>query len=165
MIIYFVGMMGSGKSTVSKIFAEKTNYPFIDLDILIQEKAKKSIQEIFEGDGGKLFRKLESETLEALSGEDAVIACGGGIVLKESNLEQLKSGTVVYLKASIPKLIHRLEKVNNRPLIKGKNIEDELLSILDERGRLYTEAANIIIDVNDKTPEQITNNLIEQLNL
>ncbi len=165
MIIYFVGMMGSGKSTVSKIFAEKTNYPFIDLDILIQEKAKKSIQEIFEGDGEKLFRKLESETLEALSGEDAVIACGGGIVLKESNLKQLKSGTVVYLKASIPKLIHRLEKVNNRPLIKGKNIEDELLSILDERGRLYTEAANIIIDVNDKTPEQITNNLIEQLNL
>jgi shikimate kinase len=157
--------MGSGKSTVSKIFAEKTNYPFIDLDILIQEKAKKSIQEIFEGDGEKLFRKLESETLEALSGEDAVIACGGGIVLKESNLKQLKSGTVVYLKASIPKLIHRLEKVNNRPLIKGKNIEDELLSILDERGRLYTEAANIIIDVNDKTPEQITNNLIEQLNL
>ncbi|HIC39772.1 MAG TPA: shikimate kinase [Candidatus Marinimicrobia bacterium] len=165
MIIYFVGMMGSGKSTVSKIFAEKTNYPFIDLDILIQEKAKKSIQEIFDGDGEKLFRKLESETLEALSGEDAVIACGGGIVLKESNLKQLKSGTVVYLKASIPKLIHRLEKVNNRPLIKGKNIEDELLSILDERGRLYTEAANIIIDVNDKTPEQITNNLIEQLNL
>jgi len=165
MIIYFVGMMGSGKTTVSKIFAEKTNYPFIDLDILIQEKAKKSIQEIFEGDGEKLFRKLESETLEALSGEDAVIACGGGIVLKESNLKQLKSGTVVYLKASIPKLIHRLEKVNNRPLIKGKNIEDELLSILDERGRLYTEAANIIIDVNDKTPEQITNNLIEQLNL
>lgn len=165
MIIYFVGMMGSGKSTVSKIFAEKTNYPFIDLDILIQEKAKKSIQEIFEGDGEKLFRKLESETLEALSGKDAVIACGGGIVLKESNLKQLKSGTVVYLKASIPKLIHRLEKVNNRPLIKGKNIEDELLSILDERGRLYTEAANIIIDVNDKTPEQITNNLIEQLNL
>jgi shikimate kinase len=157
--------MGSGKSTVSKNFAEKTNYPFIDLDILIQEKAKKSIQEIFEGDGEKLFRKLESETLEALSGEDAVIACGGGIVLKESNLKQLKSGTVVYLKASIPKLIHRLEKVNNRPLIKGKNIEDELLSILDERGRLYTEAANIIIDVNDKTPEQITNNLIEQLNL
>jgi shikimate kinase len=157
--------MGSGKSTVSKIFAEKTNYPFIDLDILIQEKAKKSIQEIFEGDGEKLFRKLESETLEALSGEDAVIACGGGIVLKESNLKQLKSGTVVYLKASIPKLIHRLEKVNNRPLIKGKNIEDELLSILGERGRLYTEAANIIIDVNDKTPEQITNNLIEQLNL
>jgi shikimate kinase len=100
-----------------------------------------------------------------LRGEDAVIACGGGIVLKESNLKQLKSGTVVYLKASIPKLIHRLEKVNNRPLIKGKNIEDELLSILDERGRLYTEAANIIIDVNDKTPEQITNNLIEQLNL
>lgn len=165
MIIYFVGMMGSGKSTVSKIFAEKTNYPFIDLDILIQEKAKKSIQKIFEGDGEKLFRKLESETLEALSGEDAVIACGGGIVLKESNLKQLKSGTVVYLNASIPKLIHRLEKVNNRPLIKGKNIEDELLSILDERGRLYTEAANIIIDVNDKTPEQITNNLIEQLNL
>lgn len=165
MIIYFVGMMGSGKSTVSKIFAEKTNYPFIDLDILIQEKAKKSIQEIFEGDGEKLFRELESETLEALSGEDAVIACGGGIVLKESNLKQLKSGTVVYLKASIPKLIHRLEKVNNRPLIKGKNIEDELLSILDERGRLYTEAANIIIDVNDKTPGQITNNLIEQLNL
>ncbi len=165
MIIYFVGMMGSGKSTVSKIFAEKTNYPFIDLDILIQEKAKKSIQEIFEGDGEKLFRKLESETLEALSGEDAVIACGGGIVLKESNLKQLKSGTVVYLKASIPKLIHRLEKVNNRPLIKGKNIEDKLLSILDERGRLYTEAANIIINVNDKTPEQITNNLIEQLNL
>lgn len=165
MIIYFVGMMGSGKSTVSKNFAEKTNYPFIDLDILIQEKAKKSIQEIFEGDGEKLFRKLESETLEALSGEDAVIACGGGIVLKESNLKQLKSGTVVYLKASIPKLIHRLEKVNNRPLIKGKNIEDELLSILDERGKLYTEAANIIIDVNDKTPEQITNNLIEQLNL
>ena len=165
MIIYFVGMMGSGKSTVSKIFAEKTNYPFIDLDILIQEKAKKSIQEIFEGDGEKLFRELESETLEALSGEDAVIACGGGIVLKESNLKQLKSGTVVYLKASIPKLIHRLEKVNNRPLIKGKNIEDKLLSILDERGRLYTEAANIIINVNDKTPEQITNNLIEQLNL
>jgi shikimate kinase len=58
MIIYFVGMMGSGKSTVSKIFAEKINCPFIDLDILIQEKAKKSIQEIFEGDGEKLFLKL-----------------------------------------------------------------------------------------------------------
>jgi len=165
MTIYFVGMMGSGKSTVGKFFAEKTNLPFLDLDNLIQEKAEKSIKDIFNQNGEPHFRKLESEALKEINGKNMVIACGGGIVLKNSNLNQLKSGTVIHLNASISELAHRLEMVKDRPLLKGENIEKELMPILIERDNLYKEVANIIIDVNDRTPEQITNNLIEQLNL
>ena len=83
--IYLIGMMGSGKSTVGKLLAEKMQMTFIDLDEIIEASAQKTVRVIFEQDGELHFRKLESEALVNVNQENSVISCGGGIILDESN--------------------------------------------------------------------------------
>lgn len=163
--IFLIGMMGSGKSTVGKLLAEKMQMIFIDLDKIIETNAKKTVRELFEQEGESHFRKLESETLVNVKKENSVIACGGGIILEKLNRNQLQSsGKVVYLQVSISKLIKRLQSLNDRPLLEGKQIEKELNRIWDKRKELYEGVAQITIQVDKQTPEQITKFIIDKLN-
>jgi len=161
MIIYLIGMMGSGKSTVGKLLAEQMQMTFLDLDEIIETNTQKTIRDIFEQDGELYFRKLESEALVNVNQENSVISCGGGIILDELNRIQLKSsGKVVYLRASISELTKRLQSLNDRPLLKGKHIDEELNCLWLERKELYEETAHITINVDEQTPEQITKLII-----
>ena len=113
MNIYLIGMMGSGKSTVGKILAEKMELLFIDLDSEIEKTGGKSVSEIFNQDGEDHFRKLESEELKQYS--ESVVACGGGIILDEENRQYInENGVAVLLTASMDELFKRLSDSNNR---------------------------------------------------
>jgi shikimate kinase len=163
--IYLIGMMGSGKSTVGKLLAEKMQMIFIDLDEIIETSAQKTVRDIFEQDGELHFRKLESEALVNVNQENSVISCGGGIILDKSNRIQLKSsGKVVFLKASVSELTHRLQSVVDRPLLYGKHNDEELNCLWSERKEFYEETAHITINVDKQTPEQITELIINSLN-
>lgn len=138
--IVLTGMPGSGKTTVGKLVAEKTGKRFFDADELISEKAKMSVSDIFSVYGEKYFRELEAETLKELSSETgAVIATGGGAVLKEENIDCLKeNGLVFFLNRDISEIVPTAD----RPLSSNY---DDLKKRFDERFKLYVKSSDRII--------------------
>lgn len=158
--IFLTGCMGSGKSTVGAIVARKLGRPFIDLDKYIEKKEGKKINQIFKEQGEDAFRKMETEALLNLPEKKAVIATGGGVVLKEENRKIMKDlGAVLFLDIPPEKLAKRLSNDNSRPLLRGKNKEEELKKILEVRGPMYQDCT-YRIDAEDLTPLQAAQEVI-----
>ncbi len=159
MRIYLIGMPGSGKTTIGKKLAEKLAYPFIDLDAKIEKDALMFIDDIFEKYGEKTFRRLETESLMSIEGDDAVISCGGGIVTIKDNKAKM-NGYKVYLNTEIDIIKERLLDDVKRPLLRKKSLEQ----LYEERMLKYIDFADVIIandhDV-DKTVEAIMKHLKE----
>ena len=157
-MLYLIGFMGVGKTTIGKQIAAFNKVVFIDTDSQIEKETSKSIKEIFETDGEIAFRKLETDTIRSIN-RKAIIACGGGLPAHNNNIEYLKyNGTVIYLKASTETLIKRLEKnKNKRPLI-SKLTNDKLLEfirkILKEREETYKQA-DYTIETDNKTVKEV----------
>ena len=157
-MLYLIGFMGVGKTTIGKQIAALNKVVFIDTDSQIEKETSKSIKEIFETDGEIAFRKLETDTIRSIN-RKAIIACGGGLPAHNNNIEYLKhKGTVIYLKASTETLIKRLEKnKNKRPLI-SKLTNDKLLEfirkILKEREETYKQA-DYTIETDNKTVKEV----------
>lgn len=135
MNIYLIGFMGSGKSHTGKQVADALGIPFVDLDDRIEAQAGCSIAQLFEYKGETYFRALEATALRAtLTDDPAVISCGGGTPCFHDNMDWIKNnGLSIYLKASVPLLVKRLQKgQEHRPLIRGLN-ETELAAFIAER--------------------------------
>jgi shikimate kinase len=163
MNIYLIGMMGSGKSTVGKTLSEKMHKPFIDLDSEIEKGTGKNISEIFDIDGEEQFRKIETKQLKQYS--ESIVACGGGIVLKDENREFInENGVTILLTASMEELSHRLSDSGNRPLLADDNTEEALTKLWMERQIDYLETANFTIETDGKNPEQLTEEILVQIN-
>lgn len=141
--IVLIGMPGCGKSTVGKLLAKKTERTLYDIDAEIVKRAGKSIPEIFESEGEGAFRDLESEvTKELCLRGGAVIACGGGTVLREENRLNLKqNGRVVYLVRELEKLAR-----GGRPLSSG---DDAIKKLYAERAPVYESLADVTIESLD----------------
>jgi shikimate kinase len=161
--IYLIGMMGSGKTTVGKLLAEKLDYRFFDTDDLIERLAQKTISEIFNTETEARFRQLESQILGKLSadlksanapGAPATIATGGGIVQRQKNWKYLRQGLIVWLDADLNLLNQRLAEDNSRPK-RGK-----LESLLETRRPLYNQADIRIAIQPEQTPEEIVTQII-----
>jgi shikimate kinase len=162
MNIYLLGMMGSGKSTVGRSLSQYMDKPFIDLDLEIEQSVGKTIAEIFENDGEKYFRNIESNQLYQYS--DSVVACGGGIILNEGNRTFIKkNGKAILLTASIAELSERLSTSENRPLLPKNNMEETLTILWLDRQLRYLNTAEFTIETDGKTPEKITQEILNQL--
>ena len=163
MNIYLIGMMGSGKSTVGKILAEKMELLFIDLDSEIEKTGGKSVSEIFNQDGEDHFRKLESEELKQYS--ESVVACGGGIILDEKNRQYInENGVAVLLTASMDELFKRLSDSNNRPILPDENTEKALTNLWLERKKDYLNTSDFLIETDGENPIEITNKIFSKIN-
>jgi shikimate kinase len=133
--IILIGFMGSGKSTVGKLLAEKSGLPFIDSDTWIEQQSGKSILEIFETEGETAFRIKERAFCEHLKNEpSSVIATGGGLPCYFDNLEVLKAlGEVVYLNVSLQTLTQRLKvEREKRPLLSSL-ADTEIFGYIEEK--------------------------------
>ena len=149
--IILIGMPGCGKSTVGKKLAEKTSLPMYDTDSIIEQDSGISIPEIFSTRGETYFRELETEALKkALSFPPGIIACGGGIVLKDENRELLKKGFTVFLERPLDKLVKK-----GRPLSETRDLSD----LYSERIGFYKECADLTVENNflDDTAKKILN--------
>ena len=163
MNIYLIGMMGSGKSTLGKTLSEKIQKPFIDLDSEIEKAAGKSITEIFDFDGEEQFRKMATKQLKQYS--ESIVACGGGIVLNNANREFInENGIAILLLATMGQLAQRLSSSNNRPLLADDNTEEALTKLWMERLIDYSDTANFTIETDGKNPEQLTEEILVQIN-
>ncbi|MFW6386468.1 MAG: shikimate kinase [Bacillota bacterium] len=162
MKITLLGFMGTGKSTVGPLVAERLAVPFLDTDELIVEKAGQSIPEIFANRGEEYFRTLEkqvlAETIEKRS--KFVLATGGGIVIAEENRKLLKKDTFpVLLTASPEEIYRRVAKEGERPLLEVENPEERIAELLVTR-RDYYNSFSRRIDTGNKTPEEICKEII-----
>ncbi len=165
--------MGSGKSTIGPLLANKLSYNFVDFDAYIEQLEGKSIPKIFNDDGEIYFRKIEGVYLRQLisSKEERsqVIALGGGTPCYSQNMEYLKTNaaTTIYLNTSYKELAERLwSNRQKRPLLNTlqtyEELEDYIRKHLFERGYYYNQA-DVIVKVANVTPAQLVENIVDAL--
>ncbi len=140
--IILIGMMGAGKSHMGRALAKALGVKFYDSDKIIEEKAGRSIPDIFTEFGEEKFRDSEKKTiLTLLEQPSCVIATGGGAVLNAETLHAIKEkGLVIWVTADIKTLMARVQKSNNRPLLQAENPQEILEGLLHEREALYAQA-------------------------
>ena len=163
--IALIGFMGTGKTMVGKALAAKLGKEFIELDTLIAKKTGKTIPEIFQQDGEVAFRELEIEVTREVSGKkNAVIACGGGIVLNNINIDRLKKEfLIVYLTASPDVILKRAgPNAHKRPLLNVKNKAATIEELLRFRKPFYERAADIIIDTSKLEINSVVGQIISK---
>ena len=161
--ISLCGMMGSGKSSIGKILANKLHYNFIDIDKMIEIKAGKTIKKIFEEDGEEYFRNLEERiTINILGYKETVVSLGGGAIINKKIRGFIKKNSYnIYLNVDIEILIKRLKYSKTRPLIYNKNIKKELIKLLGIREKFYQKADLIV--KNEKNITETTENIIKNI--
>ncbi|MFH1800348.1 MAG: shikimate kinase [Candidatus Omnitrophota bacterium] len=163
--IYLIGMMGSGKTVTGKVLAERLGYTFVDLDAEIQAKEGRSIPEIFAQKGEPHFRDVESSVLDRFSKQEKqVIATGGGIVLRETNVQLMReTGKVILLQASAESLWQRVRYSKDRPLLNKSDPYGALRQILSDREPFYEKACYFSVGTDGKIAEDIAGEIQEIL--
>ncbi|HEY8942543.1 MAG TPA: shikimate kinase AroK [Cellvibrio sp.] len=156
-LVFLVGPMGAGKSTIGRLLASELNFNFRDSDRVIEERTGADIPWIFDMEGEEGFRERETAVLQELAGEaNSVVATGGGIVLREKNRALMKSaGFVCYLTASIDQLVERTARDKKRPLLQVENPRQKIIDLLALRDPLYQDAADFIVNTDRRSPKAV----------
>ncbi len=165
--VYLVGYMGTGKTTVAKAFEKATGIKAIDTDEEVVHTGGITIEDVFFRHGEQGFRNRETAQLKLASeGEPVIVACGGGVILREENIQILNdTGTVILLTAE-PQTAHdRLAQVEyyERPLLKDHQSVGYIEQHMKEREPAYQEVADFTVVTDGKTPEEIVEEIIEIL--
>ena len=164
--VALIGFMGVGKTVVGQALAKKLNKEFAELDSLIEHKAGKSINDIFQQDGEITFRELEIEvTKEVAKRKNLVIACGGGIVLNKINIDRLRNESVIlYLTASLKVNLKRTSnEEEERPLLKTPNKALGIQELLRFRKPFYERAADMEINTSKLAINSVAEQIISKL--
>ena len=159
--IFLAGFMGAGKTAAGRALASLLDYSFLDLDALIEERAGKSVSEIFTQLGEQEFRRLESEAIRSLGElKHAVIALGGGAYQSEPNRAALRTlGVTVWLDCPFEVCFERIKSGTSRPLLAG---ESELKELFDSRRAAYS-AADYVVETGSLPPEEVAAQIIAKL--
>ena len=162
--IFFVGLMGAGKTTIGRLLAKHLDKAFYDTDHEIERRTGVKIPIIFEVETEAGFRRRETAVIEELTQlSNIVMATGGGAVIAAENRIQLAAhGTVIYLRANVDELWHRTRNDKHRPLLQTGDAHAKLAKLYEERNPLYTEVADIIVDTGGQPMSQLVSH-IEQL--
>ena len=162
--IYLIGSMGSGKTTIGKMLASKLHLPFIDIDRKIEQKEKMVISDIFKENGENYFRKIESDILKKYSSlNEFVISTGGGAVLSQDNKKILNNGYKIYLKISIDAQYNRVKHRKHRPLLIEGDLKTILKDLDEVRGVIYSDLADLVVDVSYLDKEDVLSSIMNQI--
>lgn len=159
--IILTGMMGAGKTTISKILGKKLNIKSIDIDTLIEQNENEKISEIFSNKGENYFRNIEKETIKNnFNSDNLIISLGGGALENNETRDfLLKNSTIIYLKTSPEVIYERIKNNTSRPLLCGNMSVEKISEILEKREANY-QSATITITTDNKTPEKIAEEII-----
>ncbi len=163
--IILIGPMGSGKSTIGQLLANRLKREFFDSDFFIEERTGVDIPRIFDIEGEEGFRIRETRALEELTGKgNIVLATGGGAVTRKENRELLqKSGFIIFLDTSVEQQLERLQHDKKRPLLQTENPRERLEKLLAERKPLYLKLADLRIPTDRKFARKVAAEIIPQL--
>jgi shikimate kinase len=161
-----IGFMGTGKTAVGRTLADRLGKEFVETDTLIEKKAGKSIPEIFRQDGEIAFRELEIAIIKEVAARDnAVVACGGGIVLNKINIDRLaKKCIIINLKAT-PSVIARRtsDDEDERPLLVVADRLAEIRELLNYRRPYYQRAADFEVNTSRLSIAAVVDEIIKKL--
>ena len=162
--IVLVGLMGAGKTSVGRRLAEKLAIPFVDADHEIEAAAGKTIKEIFADHGEPYFREGERRVIQRLIGNGAqVLATGGGAYMNDETRQRIQEhGISVWLKASLPILMKRVMKRQDRPLLQNEDPEAVMRGLIDKRYPVYA-LADVTVESRDVQHGQMVNDVIRAL--
>ncbi|WP_328680105.1 shikimate kinase [Streptomyces sp. NBC_00322] len=164
-LIVLVGPMGSGKSTVGGLLAERLGVPYRDTDADIVASQGREISDIFVDEGEPYFRELERQAVRAaLAEHPGVLALGGGAILDDSTRELLAGLPVVYLSLDVEEAVRRVGLNQARPLL-AVNPRRQWRELMDARRHLYTEVARVVVATDDRTPEEVAQAVLDALEL
>ncbi len=162
-VIFLIGMMGSGKSTVGLRLAKYLGFKFIDTDKMIVDAENLSIVNIFKNKGESYFRDLETNILDKIEKNNVVIATGGGLPIYNNNMKKLmKIGLTVYLSITPSEIYFRLKNSNDRPLL-PYNISS-IEELLKSRESIY-DLASYQFDCTGKKLDELVKEIVNKLNL
>ena len=163
--LIFVGMMGSGKTTVGRAMAKHLGKVFVDSDEEIQNRTGVNIPHIFDVEGESGFRQRETVVLaDLVKRNNMVLATGGGVVLAEQNRTLLaQCGVVVYLRASVHDLWHRTRHDRNRPLLQTGDPYGKLMELYQQRDPLYRQVADIVIQSGKQSAHSLMLHLVGEI--
>ncbi|HUU14443.1 MAG TPA: shikimate kinase [Terriglobia bacterium] len=162
-LIYILGFMGCGKSTVGELLARELGWSFIDLDTTIEAGQGASVRELFDRAGEAFFREIERAALvEVSKTEPAVVALGGGTFVQKPNIDLIREngGTTVWLDCSIQELVRRCEGKNDRPLFRDPLSFSRLL----EQRLPYYQMAEFRVSTEGRSPQEVVDQILH-LNL
>ncbi|RKP44039.1 shikimate kinase [Trinickia fusca] len=165
--IFFVGLMGAGKTTVGRAVARRLERPFFDSDHEIEARTGARIPVIFEHEGEDGFREREAQVIAELTARDSIVlATGGGAILRPENRTLLHSrGFVVYLRANPHDLWLRTRKDKNRPLLQTEDPKAKLEALYEVRDPLYRECAHFVIETGRPSVNGLVNMVLMQLEM
>ncbi|MFJ3207704.1 shikimate kinase [Streptomyces flaveolus] len=160
-VVVLVGPMGAGKSTVGQLLAERLGVGYRDTDDDIVAEQGRTIAEIFVDEGEPAFRALERQAvLRALAEHEGVLALGGGAILDEGTRAALAGLTVVYLSMDVEEAVRRTGLNAARPLL-AVNPRRQWRELMEARRHLYEEVATVVVATDARTPEEVTQALLE----
>ncbi|HXH51191.1 MAG TPA: shikimate kinase [Terriglobia bacterium] len=158
-LIYLVGFMGAGKSSVGTILAQRMGWPFVDLDTVIEAGQGATIRQIFEQAGEPFFRQVEHAALvEVTRKGPAVIALGGGTFVQRHNFDLIRQtrGATVWLDCPIEELWKRCSTMDNRPLFRDR---ESFFKLFEQRLPYYRQA-EFRIATGERSPEEIVQEIL-----
>lgn len=163
--IMLIGFMGTGKSTVASCLCEIYGMDLVEMDELIATREGMGIPDIFAKHGEAYFRDLETNLVIELQSEaNKVVSCGGGVVLRECNVKEMKkNGCVVLLTAKPETVLERVKDDDNRPLLRGNKNVEFISEMMEKRREKYEAAADVVISTDDKDVKAICKEIIEKV--
>lgn len=163
--IMLIGFMGAGKSTVSTYLCKSLAMEAVEMDALIVEKEGMSIKDMFEKYGEEYFRNAESNTLIEVQKKDGlIVSCGGGIVLRDENIKNMKkNGKVVLLTATPETVYERVKDSTERPILNGHMTVEFIAELMEKRRERYMQAADIVVSTDNKSIQEVCEELIQKL--
>ena len=163
--IFLIGFMGTGKSTIAEALKRKYDMQIVDMDAEIEKEQKMVISDIFATKGEEYFRDLETQLIKDLQKKDnVVVSCGGGAVLRDENVTEMrKSGKVVLLNATPETILQRVKNSHNRPLLEGNKNIDFIRELMSEREDKYNYAADITVNVDNRAVGEIADEVYSEV--
>ena len=163
--IFLIGFMGAGKSTIARTLQRELGFPLVEMDERIVQEQGMSINDIFAQYGEAHFREIESQLVVDLGKQEpSIVSCGGGVVVRPENTQNMKkSGRIVLLKASPETIFERVKNSTDRPILNGHMNVEYIAELMEKRRALYEEAADITIQTDGKTRDQICEEIIGKL--
>jgi len=167
LLIIFVGLPGSGKTTIGRQMGRRLGLPFLDSDAVIEQRLGCSIREFFDREGEERFRDIEQNVIDDLSKyHHGVLSTGGGSVLRPLNRQNLHArGKVVYLRSTPEEVFRRLKHDMQRPLLQVNDPQEKLKALFNVRDPLYRETAHFVFETGRPSINKLLNTIISELDL
>lgn len=163
--VFLIGFMGVGKSTVAGYLQRHYSMPLIEMDETLVEREQMSIPEIFETKGEPYFRQAETDLLKEIQEScNNIVSCGGGVAMRQENVDIMKkNGKVVLLTAAPESILDRVKHDENRPLLKGRKNVEGIQELMEARRPYYEAAADLVVRTDTQSLKEICEEIINKL--